>query len=324
MLLLRHTNRRAFIAGLGGAVAWPVVARGQQAAMPVVGYIDMRSSSFEAFVQGLSEVGFVDHRNVLIDHREGSEIGQLPAIAVEMARNNVAVIISTANAIVAAKAVTSTIPMVFIGAADPVALGLVASFNHPGGNVTGVRLVAGDLPSKQIELIHEFLPDATKVGLLMSPGFPNGEPETAAASDAARRFGLSPIVERLIAESEIDPAFARFKETDVNAILVIINTFFAQYRDRFVALALRHGLPMFGQLRSYPIAGALASYGTNYPDVIRQSGTYVGRILKGEKPADLPVLQPTKFDLVINLKTAKALGLDIPPSLLARADEVIE
>jgi putative ABC transport system substrate-binding protein len=318
-------RRREFIAGLGGAAAaWPMVARGQQQPMPVVGIIDVRSSWYGPFVEGLHEIGFIDHRNVVIDHREASEVDQIPAIAVELVRNKVAVISAATNAIIAAKAVTSTMPLVFVGAGDPVALGLVASFNHPGGNVTGVRLVAGDLPSKQIELIHEFLPDATKVGLLMNPGFPNGEPEAAAASDAARRFGLSLIVERVVAESEIDPAFARFREAEVNAILVIINVFFAQYRDRFIALATRHGIPTFGQLRSYPVAGALASYGTNYSDVFRQAGAYVGRILNGEKPADLPVLQPTTFELVVNLKTAKTFGLTVPPSLLARADEVIE
>ena len=317
-------RRREFIAALGGATAWPLVARAQQPPLPVVGFIDVRSVPYEGFVQGLSEVGFVDHRNVLIDHRQASEVDQLPAIAIELVRNKVAAISAATPAIIAAKAVTSTIPMVFIGASDPIAIGLVSSFNRPGGNVTGVLLVAGDLPSKQIELVHELIPRATKIGLLMSPGFPNGEPEAAAASDAARRFGLTPIIERIMTESEIEPAFARLEEVGVNAILVIINVLFAQYRDRFVALALRHGIPMFGQSRSYPVAGALASYGTNYPDVIRQAGIYVGRILKGEKPADLPVLQPTKFDLVINLKTAKALGLEIPPQLLARADEVIE
>jgi putative ABC transport system substrate-binding protein len=321
---LGQRNRRAFIAGAGSAAAWPIVARGQQPAIPVVGIIDVRSSWYEPFVQGLHEIGFIDHRNVVIDHREASEVDQMPAIAVELVRNKVAVISAATNAIMAAKAVTSTMPLVFVGAGDPVALGLVASFNHPGGNVTGVRLVAGDLPSKQIEIIHEFLPDATKVGLLMSPSFPNGEPEAAAASDAARRFGLSPIVERVVAEREIDPAFARLSEAGVSAILVIINNFFAQYRDRFLALASRHGIPMFGQSRSYPIAGALASYGTNYSDVFRQAGTYVGRILKGEKPGDLPVLQPAKFDLVVNLKTAKQLGIAVPPTVLARADEVIE
>ena len=317
-------RRREFIVGLGGAAAWPLLARAQQPPLPVVGFIDVRAVPYELFVQGLSEVGFVDHRNVLIDHRQASEVDQLPAIAIELVRNKVAVISAATPAIIAAKAVTSTIPMVFIGASDPIAIGLVSSFNRPGGNVTGVLLVAGDLPSKQIELVHELIPRATKIGLLMSSGFPNGEPEAAAASDAARRFGLTPIIERIMTESEIEPAFARLEEVGVNAILVIINVLFAQYLDRFVALALRHGIPMFGQSRSYPVAGALVSYGTNYPDVIRQAGIYVGRILKGEKPADLPVLQPTKFDLVINLKTAKALGLEIPPQLLARADEVIE
>ena len=318
-------KRRAFIAGLGGAAAWPLVARGQQPVMPVVGLIDMRSSTvYEPFGQGLREAGFVDHRNVLIDYRVASEVTQLPAIAIELVQAKVAVISAATNAIIAAKAVTSTIPMVFVGAGDPVALGLVTSFNRPGGNVTGVRLVAGDLPSKQIELVHELLPGATKFGVLMSSGFPNGEPEAAAASDAARVIGLSLIVERVTVESEFEPAFARFAETGVNAILVIINVFFAQYRDRFIALAMRHGIPIFAQIRSYPAAGALASYGTNYSDVFRQAGTYVGRILKGEKPAELPILQPTKFDLVINLKTAKALGITVPPSLLARADDVIE
>jgi putative ABC transport system substrate-binding protein len=301
-----------------------MVARAQQAVMPMVGFIDTRGSPFEPFVQGLNEQGFFDHRNVTIDHRAVSEVDQLPAIAVEMARNKVAVITSATNALVAAKAVTNTIPLVFIGASDPVALGLVASFNHPGGNVTGVRFIAGDLPSKQIELLHELVPGAIKVGLLISPRFPDAEPQAAAASDAARRFGLTPIIERIMTESEIEPAFAHLEEVGVKAVLVITNVFFAQYRDRVVALALHHGIPMFGQSRSYPVVGSLASYGTNIPDVIRQAGVYVGRILKGEKPADLPVLQPTKFDLVINLKTAKALGLAVPPTLLARANEVIE
>ena len=317
-------RRRAFIAGLGSAAAWPLVARGQQPTMPVVGFVDMRSSSYEPFVQGLSEVGFVNHRNVVIDHREASEPDQLPGMAVELARNKVSVVVATPNALMAAKAVTSAIPMVFIGASDPVALGLVASFNRPGGNVTGVRLVAGDLPSKQIELIHDLIPEAARVGLLMSPAFPNGEPETAAASDAARLFGLSLVVERVTTESEFGPAFTRFAHEGVSAILVVVNVFFAPFTDQFVGLALRHGIPMFGQVRSYALAGAVASYGTNYSDVIRQAGIYVGRILKGEKPADLPVLQPTKFDLVINLKSAKAFGLKVPQSVLARADEVIE
>jgi putative ABC transport system substrate-binding protein len=313
-----------FIAGVGSAAAWPRVTRGQQPAMPVVGYIDMIGALYEPFVQGLSDVGFVDHRNVTIDHRSVSEVDQLPEIAVEMARNNVAVIIASMPAIVAAKAVTSTIPLVLLDSSDPVALGLVASFNHPGGNVTGVRLLAGDLPAKQIEFLHELIPTATKVGVLISPRFTDAEPRAAVASEAARTIGLTPIVERVITETEFEPAFTRFAEQGVSAILLISNVFFASVRDRLVELALHHGIPMFGQARSDAIAGALASYGPNYPDVMRQAGVYAGRILKGENPADLPVLQPTKFDLVINLKTAKALGLAISPTLLARADEVIE
>jgi putative ABC transport system substrate-binding protein len=205
-----------------------------------------------------------------------------------------------------------------------VGAGLVASFNRPGGNVTGVRLVAGDLPSKQLQIVHEFIPKATKFGLLISPGLPNGELEAAAVSDAAHSLELSPIVERVMTEDEFEPAFTRFQQEGAGAVLVITNLFFVSFADRFATLALRGGLPLFGQSRPYPAAGGLASYGTNSPDVIRQAGTYAGRILKGEKPADLPVLQPTKFDQVINLKTAKALGLTVPPSLLARADEVIE
>jgi putative ABC transport system substrate-binding protein len=318
-------KRRTFITALGGAAAWPVVARGQQPAMSVVGLIGMRSSNvYEPFGRGLSEVGFDDHRNVSIDYREASSVDQLPAIAIEMVRNKFAAISAPTPAIIAAKAVTSTIPMVFIGSPDPVAVGLVASFNHPGGNVTGVRLVAGDLPSKQIELVHEFLPQATKVGLLFNPSFPASEPQAAAASDTARLFGLTPTIERVATESEFEPALTRFEQEGANAILIIADIFFDAHRDRLAKLALSRGLPSFSQWRGFPVAGGLASYGTDVSDVIRQGGTYVGRILKGEKPADLPVLQPTKFDLVINLKTAKQLGVAVPPTLLARADEVIE
>jgi putative tryptophan/tyrosine transport system substrate-binding protein len=316
-------RRREFIAGLGGAVAWPVVGRAQQ--VPVIGFIDMRPSAYApSFYQGLNELGFVDHRNVMIDYREVSEVGQLSVIAVEMARNKVAVVTGPTNAIIAAKAVTSTVPMIFIGSTDPVATGLVASFNRPGGNVTGVRLTAGDLPAKQIQFLRELMPTATKVGLLISPRFPDAEPQAAVASEATRTIGLTPIVERVMTETEFEPAFIRFQQERVNAVLVISNLFFVSFADRFATLALHCGLSLFGQSRPYPAAGGLASYGTSTPDAFRQAGTYVGRILKGEKPADLPILQPTKFDLVINLKTAKALGLDVPPSLLARADEVIE
>ena len=317
-------KRRAFIAGVGSSVAWPVVAPCQQQTMPVVGYVDMRSAPYEPFVSGLTEAGFIDHRNVIIDHREAPDADQLPAIAIELARTKVAVICAASNAIISAKTVTNTIPMIFIGASDPVAIGLVASFNHPGGNVTGVRFSAGDLPAKQVELLHELMPTGTKVGLLISPRFPDAEPQAAVASEAARTLGLTLITERVMTETEFEPAFTRFSGQGVSAILVFTNVLFASYRERLVALALHHGIPMFGPSRSYPAAGALGSYGSDISDVIRQAGLYAGRILKGEKPAELPVLQPTKFDLVINLKTAKALGISIPPTILARADEVIE
>jgi putative ABC transport system substrate-binding protein len=242
-------RRRTFIAALGGAAAWPLVARGQQP-IPVVGLIGIRSTKvYEPFKRGLSEVGFDDHSNVFIDYREPSNVDQLPPIAIEMVRNKVAAISAAMPAIIAAKAVTSTIPM-FVGATDPVAVGLVAGFNHPGGNVTGVRLVAGDLPSKQIELIHEFLPQATKVGLLINPSFPNSEPEAAAASDAAGLFGMTPTVERVATEGEFEPALARFEQEGLNAILVIATIFFASHRDRLAALALRQAIPIFGQLRA--------------------------------------------------------------------------
>jgi putative ABC transport system substrate-binding protein len=317
-------KRRAFIAALGGAAAWPMLAQAQQPTTPVVGFVTMRDDDYEPFALGLRETGYVDHRNVLIDYRKADGSDQVPAIGVDLVRKRVAAICGLPNAIIAAKALTGTVPMVFVGGADPIALGLVASFNRPGGNVTGLRLVAGELPSKQIELLHELVPGATKVGLLVSPQFTDAEHQAATASDAARSLELIPIVERVVTEGEFEPAFTRFQEEGAGAVFVITNVFFGSFADRLATLALRGNLPLFGQSRTYPAAGSLASYGTSTLDVIRQAGTYVGRILKGEKPADLPVPQPTKFDLVINLKTAKALGLTVPPSLLARADEVIE
>jgi putative tryptophan/tyrosine transport system substrate-binding protein len=322
-------RRREFIKLVAGAAAaWPTVARGQQASMPLVGFIDRRSAiladDYGAFVHGLSELGFVDHHNVLIDRRQVDDVDQFAAAAADLVRNKVAVICGPVNAIIAARTAAGAIPMVFIGSSDPVAAGLVSSFSRPGGNITGVRLSAGDLPSKQPELLHELMPAATKVGLLINPQFTNSEPDAASAVAAARIVGITLLVKHVIAESEFEAVFTSFAQEGVSAILVISNLFFSSYRDRLAALALRQGLPLFSTSRIYPDAGGLASYGANTFDVICQAGTYVGRILKGERPADLPVMQPTKFELVINLKTAKALGLEIPPQLLARADEVIE
>jgi putative tryptophan/tyrosine transport system substrate-binding protein len=320
-------RRREFITVLGGAAAWPVVARAQRG-LPVVGFIDVRSPSlapdFEAFVRGLNEIGFIDRRNVIIDHRSGAEVDQLPTLAIDLVRDKVAVVCGPVNAIIAAKAESSAIPMVFIGGTDPVAAGLVSSFNRPGANVTGVRLSAGNLPSKQMDLLHELLPQVTKVGVLMCPRFTNSEPETAAATAAADRLRITVIVERVMDEMDFAPAFTSFARQQVNAVFIITNLYFASFRDRLSDLALQQNLPLFAQSRSYSFAGGLASYGASTADVIRQAGIYVGRILKGEQPADLPVLQPTKFDFLINLRTAKALNLQIPLQLLARADEVIE
>jgi putative ABC transport system substrate-binding protein len=322
-------RRRDFITLLGGAAAWPLLARGQQPAMPVVGFIWMRSPSstedFESFARGLNDVGFVDHRNVVIDRRDLTSYDQLTAFAIDLARNKVTAIFAPFDAdAIEAVAKTNATPMVFIGATDPVAAGLVASLNRPGGNVTGVRLIAGALPAKQIELLHELVPAATKAGLLVNPEFANAEQDATAALKAADTLGIKVIVERVTAESEFEAVFTRFVREGVGALQVIGNLFFRSHRERLAALAIRERLPMIGTSRDYAIAGDIMSYGTDVRDVVRQAGKYVGRILRGEKPADLPVLQPTKFDLVFNLKTAKALGLEVPPTLLARADEVIE
>ena len=259
-----------------------------------------------------------------LSHREASNVDQLQAIALELVRDQAAVICGPTNAIIAARAVTATVPMVFVGGTDPVAAGLVTCFSRPGGNVTGVRLIAGNLASKQLEILHELIPAATKIGLLISPQFPDAEPQAAIVLEAVRNLGMTSVVERVIAESEFETAFAQLRQERVNALLIVVNVFFASYRDRLAELALSQNLPFISQSQNFTRSGGLASYGTSTSDVIRQAGIYVGRILKGEKPGDLPVLQPTKFELVINLKTAKAFGLTVPPTVIARADEVIE
>jgi putative ABC transport system substrate-binding protein len=319
-------RRREFLAALGcAAAAWPMVARAQQPALPVVGFVGMRTTTegYGSFVRGLNETGFVDHQNVALDFRLAQD-AELPAMAVDLTRNKVAVICGPANAIAAAKAATDVIPMVFIGGTDPIAAGLVLSFNRPGGNVTGVRLNAGELPEKSVELLHELLPTSKTIGLLINPKFINAEPDTVVMLRVADALGIKVIVDRIIVENELDLAFERFAQKGVDAVLVNENLFFVAYRDRVTSLAIRYKIPLAATSRYFTRAGALMSYGADVPDAVRQAGIYVGRILRGEKPADLPVLQPTKFDFVINLKTAKALDITVPPALLARADEVIE
>jgi putative tryptophan/tyrosine transport system substrate-binding protein len=326
-------RRRDFIKVVAGsAVAWPLAARAQQPAMPVVGFLSSRSpnesaSAVAAFRQGLTEAGYVEGQNVDIAFRwtEG-QYDRLPALAADLARRQVAVIFATGGnpPAFAAKAATATIPIVFITGSDPVEVGLVASLNRPGSNVTGVSLFTSLLVAKRLELLRELVPTAIILAFLVNPNNSNAQPDTRVAHAAAARFGQQLVVLSARTENDIDAAFAILVQRRASALLVNTNSFFLTRRNQIAAQAARHVVPTIHDLREYTAAGGLVSYGTNLADAYRQGGTYVGRILKGEKPASLPVVQPTKFDLVINLKTAKALDLEIPPTVLARSDEVIE
>jgi ABC-type uncharacterized transport system substrate-binding protein len=327
-------KRREFITLLGGAATvWPLAARAQQPAMPVIGSLYAVSAAdwaepMAGFRRGLSEMGFVEGRSVAIEYRwADNQVERLPALAADLVGRKIAVILVGGSniGVRAVIAATQTIPIVFTSGTDPVAAGYVASLNRPGGNVTGVTLIGVELVPKKLELLHEMIPAATKMALLADTNDPVRTQENIQdAQAAARRLGLDIIVLNCGTENEIETAFATAIQQRVAALYVGAGAFIVSRREQIAALALRHALPTMAGTREAVVAGQLMSYGSNQVDVYRQAGVYVGRILKGEKPADLPVLQPTKFEFVINLKTAKALGLNVSPTLLVRADEVIE
>jgi putative tryptophan/tyrosine transport system substrate-binding protein len=323
-------RRRDFIVGLGAA-AWPVGARAQQPAMPVIGFLhnffpDQLTYRLPYFRQGLSEMGYVEGRNVTIEYRGAEDQNdRLPALAADLVRRRVAGIVAggTPEAL-AAKAATTTIPIVFAIGADPVALGLVASLNRPGANVTGSVALQAELETKRLQLLHELLPNAARFGVLADPASPNIQSRIADLHAAARALDLQLIVVNAGTDSDFEMAFTTFSQHSVGAVLVAGSPLYTVRWEHLAALAARHALPAISISREFVLAGGLISYGGSINVGWRIVGGYAGRILKGEKPADLPVQQVTKIELVVNLKTAKALGLTIPETLLATADEVIQ
>jgi putative tryptophan/tyrosine transport system substrate-binding protein len=325
-------RRREFITGLGGAAVWSLAARAQQPAMPVIGYLGTQFADDDyknitvPFLRGLKETGYVEGQNVAVEYRWAeNQADRLPALAADLVRRGVAVILAAGtSAAQAAKTATTTTPIVFATGGDPVALGLVASLSRPGANLTGIANLAAELGPKRLQLLRDLIPNTVAFGVVADPAFPATPSTIADLQAAARTLGLRLVVVNAGTDSDLETAFATFSQQHVGAVLVSESTFYNRRTEKLAALAAHHALPAIFSFREFALAGGLMSYGISLGYAYHKVGVYTGRILKGEKPADLPVEQPTKLELVINLKTANALGLTIPETLLATADEVIQ
>jgi putative ABC transport system substrate-binding protein len=323
-------QRRKFIALLGATAVWPLVARAQQSATPVIGYLgpalDTRQHWIAAFRRGLRAEGFVEGQNVRIDYRSADDVTKLPELAADLVRRQVAVIFASGPpAALAAKRATSSVPIVFVSGGDPMQMGLVSSFHRPGGNVTGFSILVSELVAKRLALLHELLPAAKRIAVLVNPAnAATAEPTVRDAAVVGRALALDIRVFNASTRGEIDAAFAAFSQWRPEALFVGPDPLFSTEREQLITLTARHALPASYFQRDHVEASGLMSYGPDFADVFAQAGAYVGRVLRGARPTDLPVQQPSKLEFVINLKTAKALALTIPPALLARADAVIE
>jgi putative ABC transport system substrate-binding protein len=330
---INHLKRREFITLLGGAaVAWPLAARGQKPTLPVIGLLssvpfETRRDQIAGFHQGLNESGYVEAQNVAIEYRSAdNQIGRLRVLTADLVNRGVAVIVTIGGdiPIQAAKAATTAIPIVFVTGTDPVDTGLVASLNQPGGNLTGVNFLVAMMVTKRLGLLSELVPASVTIGMLVNPNNPNARSSIGDAQAAAETLGKKVLVVNAGTAGDLDTAFATFVQEKIKAVLVEADPFLLARREQIVALAARHALLALYAFREFVTVGGLMSYGTSLSNAYHQAGVYAGRILKGEKPADMPVIQPTKFEFVINLKTTKALGLTVPNTLLVAADEVIE